>query len=117
MPPCSVRYYSEVVTPQSASIHPSLVREMKSLLGATNVLDQREDLLLYEFDGSVEKALPDLVVFPHTTAQVSQIVKLAAHYEVPVVGRQFHNLRHLRRRVRKHHQVRQGFLHRSIEFI
>jgi len=60
---------------------------MKSLLGATNVLDQREDLLLYEFDGSVEKALPDLVVFPHTTAQVSQIVKLAAHYEVPVVGR------------------------------
>ncbi len=60
---------------------------MTSLLGAKNVLDQPEDLLLYEFDGSVEKARPDLVVFPHTTEEVSAIVKLAARHEVPVVGR------------------------------
>ncbi len=60
---------------------------MKSLLGTTNVLDQQEDLLLYEFDGSVEKGRPDIVVFPHTTREVSEIVKLAARYEVPVVGR------------------------------
>jgi glycolate oxidase len=60
---------------------------MKSLLRVTNVLDQQEDLLLYEFDGSVEKGRPELVVFPSTTAEVVQIVKLAARYEVPVVGR------------------------------
>ena len=60
---------------------------MTSLLGAKNVLDRPEDLLLYEFDGSVEKARPDLVVFPHTTEEVSGIVKLAARHEVPVVGR------------------------------
>ena len=50
-------------------------------------MDQPEDLLLYEFDGSVEKARPDLVVFPHTTEEVSRIVKLAAHHEIPIVGR------------------------------
>ncbi len=60
---------------------------MTSLLGAKNVLDRPEDLLLYEFDGSVEKARPDLIVFPHTTEEVSGIVKLAARHEVPVVGR------------------------------
>jgi glycolate oxidase len=60
---------------------------MKSLLGAGNVLDQQEDLSLYEFDGSVEKGRPDLVVFPRTTDEVSQVVKLAARYELPVVGR------------------------------
>jgi glycolate oxidase len=60
---------------------------MKSLLGTTNVLDRQEDLLLYEFDGSVEKGRPQLVVFPHSTAEASQIVKLAARYEVPIVGR------------------------------
>jgi glycolate oxidase len=60
---------------------------MKSLLGAGNVLDQHEDLLLYEFDGSVEKGRPDLVVFPRTPEEVSQAVKLARRYEVPVVGR------------------------------
>jgi glycolate oxidase len=64
-----------------------LVREMKALLGSANVLDKTEDLLLYEYDGSVEKARPELVVFPHTTQDVSNIVKLAAKFEVPVVGR------------------------------
>jgi glycolate oxidase len=75
------------VNPPGPSIPASLVREMKSLLGPKNVLDQPLDLLLYEFDGSVEKARPELVVFPHTTLEVSQIVMLAARYQVPIVGR------------------------------
>src|SRR5271165_103482 len=65
----------------------SLLRELNSLLGSSNVLHEIEDLVLYEYDGSVEKARPDLVVFPHTTEDVSRIVKLAAKYSVPIVGR------------------------------
>ena len=65
----------------------SLLRELNSLLGSSNVLHKIEDLVLYEYDGSVEKARPDLVVFPHTTEDVSQIVKLAAKHNVPIVGR------------------------------
>ena len=55
-----------------------LVREFEKLLGPSSVLYRPEDLLLYEYDGSVEKGLPDVVVFPTTTGQVSQCVKLAA---------------------------------------
>jgi glycolate oxidase len=69
------------------TVNPSLIRELKSLLGPKNILEQQEDLLLYEFDGSVEKGRPDVVVFPHTTAEVAQIVKLAAQHETPIVGR------------------------------
>jgi glycolate oxidase len=87
LPPCGSPHYSENVSQPRASIPASLIREMKALLGAENVLDQSEDLLLYEFDGSVEKGCPDLVVFPHTTAEASQIVKLAARCELPIVGR------------------------------
>ncbi|HXR32633.1 MAG TPA: FAD-linked oxidase C-terminal domain-containing protein [Verrucomicrobiae bacterium] len=65
----------------------SLLRELNSLLGTSNVLHNIEDLVLYEYDGSVEKARPDLVVFPHTTEDVSRIVKLAAKCDVPIVGR------------------------------
>jgi glycolate oxidase len=86
--PC-VNYYSEKAA-TSCSRHlmdPALIRDLKSLLGPANVLSQKEDLLLYEFDGSVEKARPEAVVFPHTTEHVSRIVKLAAKYQVPVVGR------------------------------
>jgi glycolate oxidase len=65
----------------------SLLHELNSLLGPSNVLHQKEDLMLYEYDGSVEKGRPDVVVFPHTTQDVSRIVKLAAKHQVPVVGR------------------------------
>ena len=33
-------------------------------------LDRSEDLALYEYDGSVDKHRPDLVVFPRTTEEV-----------------------------------------------
>jgi glycolate oxidase len=68
-------------------MNPGLVHELAKLLGEDSVLHKLEDLFLYEYDGSVEKGLPDIVVFPTTTQHVSQIVKLAAKYNVPVVGR------------------------------
>jgi glycolate oxidase len=64
-----------------------LIREYEVHLGAGSVLSLREDVILYEYDGSVEKGRPDVVVFPETTEQVSRIVKLANKYDVPVVGR------------------------------
>jgi glycolate oxidase len=64
-----------------------LVREFEKLLGPSSVLYRPEDLLLYEYDGSIEKGRPDVVVFPATTEQVSCIVKRAAEHHLPIVGR------------------------------
>jgi glycolate oxidase len=64
-----------------------LVREFEKLLGSSSVLYRPEDLLLYEYDGSIEKGRPNLVVFPNSTEDVSRIVKLAAQHDLPVVGR------------------------------
>ena len=65
----------------------ALVRDLEQLLGSSSVLFQPEDVVLYEYDGSVEKGRPDLVVFPSTTQEVTQIVRLAAKHNVPIVGR------------------------------
>ena len=64
-----------------------LVRELLALVGADGVLSQPEDLAMYEYDGSVEKARPDVVVFPLSTQHVSSIVRLAVKHDVPIVGR------------------------------
>ncbi|MGA2419179.1 MAG: FAD-linked oxidase C-terminal domain-containing protein [Candidatus Acidiferrum sp.] len=64
-----------------------LLRELKALLGPAAVLSLPEELLMYEYDGSIEKSLPDAVVFPSTTQHVSAIVKIANKYDVPIVGR------------------------------
>lgn len=64
-----------------------LLHELKSLLGPRAVLHEPEDLMLYEYDGSVEVARPDCVVFPRAAADVVEIVRLAGHRKVPLVGR------------------------------
>ena len=42
---------------------------------------------LYEYDGGVDKARPDLVAFPRSTADVVAIVKLSAQFGIPILGR------------------------------
>ena len=64
-----------------------LLHDLKKLLGPRGVLHQSEDLMLYEYDGSVELARPDGVVFPRETQQVVEIVKLAVRHQIPIVGR------------------------------
>jgi glycolate oxidase len=64
-----------------------LLRELEETFASDSVLYKPEDLLLYEYDGSIEKGRPDVVVFPTATEQVSHIVKLAAKHRVPIVGR------------------------------
>jgi len=59
------------------SMNAALTSELHSLLGKHNVLSSPEDLALYEYDGSVDRARPEIVVFPSTTGEVSRIVKLA----------------------------------------
>src|SRR5688572_11301705 len=64
-----------------------LKERLAAVVGPKGYLDRPEDLALYEYDGSVDKHRPDLVVFPRTTEQVSAIAKLAKEAKVPIVGR------------------------------
>ncbi|MGH9449436.1 MAG: FAD-binding oxidoreductase [Terriglobia bacterium] len=61
--------------------------ELERIAGKANVLSRPEDLMLYEYDGLSAQAMPDAVVFPATSAEVSGVVKLAAQHKIPVVAR------------------------------
>src|SRR5580692_4413801 len=65
----------------------SIIRDLEKLVGKSGVLSSAEDLLLYEYDGSVEEARPDVIVFPRRKQDVVEIVKLANRYDVSIVGR------------------------------
>jgi glycolate oxidase len=60
---------------------------LQALLGPRGYLDRPEDLALYEYDGSIEKGRPEMVVFPRNTEEVAGIVKITREYGVPLVGR------------------------------
>ena len=65
----------------------TVLDELKHLLGPRGVLDQPQDLTLYEYDGGVDKARPHAVVFPRTTEEVVTVLKLAGAHAIPLVGR------------------------------
>jgi glycolate oxidase len=64
-----------------------LVRELQAIVGRDGVIHAPEDLLVYEYDATIERGLPEAVVLPTTAEQVSQVVKLARRRGLPVVAR------------------------------
>ena len=60
---------------------------MSALLGPQYVLHSPYDLTLYEYDASIERGKPDLVVLPSTTEEVASVVRIAARHGIPIVPR------------------------------
>ena len=63
------------------------IRDLRNVVGDEGVLHLREELLLYEYDGSIEHGKPECVAFPRSTEEVSQIVQLAHRHNMAIVPR------------------------------
>lgn len=61
---------------------------LAKIVGRQNVLYEEDELITYECDGlTMDKVLPDVVVFPTSTAQVVEIVKWANEQGIPFIAR------------------------------
>ncbi len=61
---------------------------LAEVVGAEHCISSPDELIVYECDGYVvEKRTPDVVVFPTSTDQVAQIVRLCNQYDVPFLPR------------------------------
>ena len=67
--------------------HNELIDELKSIVGDTYVVHAPEDLIVFEQDGSVDRALPFAVVLPASTQEVSGVMRAAYHRGMPLVAR------------------------------
>ena len=65
----------------------SVIRQLRKIAGKEAVLDRPEELMLYEYDGGVDRSRPGAVVFPSTTEHVAAIMRLAHTTKTPVVPR------------------------------
>src|SRR5579885_2186154 len=66
----------------------NIEQHLRKIAGDDAVLARGDDLLVYECDGyTVEKRMPDVVVFPTSTEQVVRIVKLCNEQKVPFIPR------------------------------
>ena len=68
--------------------HTGLIESLRSIVSKDGLLTSPSDLLVYECDGyTIEKNKPDVVVFPTSTEQVVEIVKLCNRLDVPFLPR------------------------------
>ncbi len=68
-------------------MNPKVVAELQSIFGADNVLTSQAELLTYEYDPTIFRAVPGAVVFPKTAEQLSAMVRLARREGIPYVAR------------------------------
>jgi glycolate dehydrogenase FAD-linked subunit len=79
---------NESLDPKTHSSKTEIYGQLVSLLGKDWVLHTPEELIVYECDGlTLHPGLPDFVVFPLSTEDVVQIVKLARRYQMPFLPR------------------------------
>src|SRR5690606_41993887 len=65
----------------------ALVRDLQAALGERHVLWAPEDLLVYEYDASIDRARPDVAVFPGDAEETAAVVRIANKHDVPIVPR------------------------------
>jgi glycolate dehydrogenase FAD-linked subunit len=61
--------------------------ELLNIVGKEGITESPEDLVVYSYDAYTEEHKPDLVLFPATTGQVSDVMKVASREHIPVTAR------------------------------
>lgn len=64
-----------------------IIKELKRIVGQDNICSAKEDLLCYSYDGTGQEFMPDVVVFPGSSQEISAIMKQASAAIFPVVPR------------------------------
>ncbi len=64
-----------------------LVRDLEVVVGPGYVVWRAEDLLVYEYDGSIDRSMPGIVVVPGSAEQVAAAVRVANRHGATIVPR------------------------------
>ncbi|MBI2755751.1 MAG: FAD-binding protein [Chloroflexi bacterium] len=78
---------AEAVAPVAPPAADALVHALCAVLPAERVLWRPYDLMLYEYDGSIERHRPAAVVFPLSAREVSEILQVCNRLGVPYTAR------------------------------
>ncbi|MEW6622642.1 MAG: FAD-binding protein [Bacillota bacterium] len=63
------------------------LQEIKTIVGAHDVLSKKKDMLTYRYAATTSGPPPMAVIFPKSTEEVSQVLKVLHKYKVPVIAR------------------------------
>ncbi len=65
----------------------NILDQLRAIVGEESVLTTPEDLLLYEYDASLDMARPEAIVLPGSAEEVAAVVKSCNRQEIPFTAR------------------------------
>ena len=68
-------------------IPPAAIDELQRATSPERVLSAPEDLLVFEYDATIERGLPTVVVLPEDANEIAAILRIASNYDLPVIPR------------------------------
>jgi glycolate oxidase len=69
-------------------VNDQIKRELREIVGDSYFKDDMESLVTHSYDGTpMLQELPDGVIYPANTDQVSRIMKVLSHHRIPLVSR------------------------------
>lgn len=68
-------------------IKTGILNELRAIVDDEHLLTSAEALICYSYDGTFHEALPDAVINPGSTEEVSQILKVCNRERIPVITR------------------------------
>src|SRR2546421_5320558 len=71
----------------AVAVESAIVEALRALLPDERILWRDYDLMLYEYDGSIDKHRPRAVAFPLSSDEVSQVVRLCHRLDTPYTAR------------------------------
>ena len=71
----------------SADYSHAMIAELSAVVGEDYVIWRSDDLLLYEYDGSIDRSRPSAVVLPADADEVAKCVSIANRYGAYIVPR------------------------------
>ena len=75
-------------TSPRASLDAAVARELRAIVGDDAIVSRASELKVYECDGwTIEKSSPDLLVMPHSTEEVSAVLRALHRRGIPFVPR------------------------------
>ncbi len=74
-------------TAEQTTAKQPLVTDLQSVIGERNVVWRPEDLLLYEYDGSIDRSAPRVVALPGSADEAAECVRVANRHDAYIVPR------------------------------
>ena len=68
-------------------IKKNILKKLRKIFDNEDLLTSYKDRIFYQYDASLDRSIPDAIVFPRNVDQIVKLVKLCHQEKIPLIPR------------------------------